>query len=195
MNPVFGTHGSCSWHFRKAKWQLTCSASGGGRARALQVATRSRFPWRANQICIECSWQICTVCTSAWRSRTVHATEASISHFSGEAWEPGCVTESGMAPPARAEVALVQLRSCLVNLPAPLVSVLANANVVGCLDSAKLGSMLIVTHRPPKMSSLNSSIGHRRCHLAQFRAQTHQASRRRLTLDGLACPASPDPLE
>ena len=35
-----------------------------------------------------------------------------------------------MAPPARAEVALVPLKNCLVNLPSSLVSVLNNANVV-----------------------------------------------------------------
>jgi len=32
--------------------------------------------------------------------------------------------------PARAEVALVQLKNCLVNLPSSLVSVLSNANTV-----------------------------------------------------------------
>lgn len=38
-------------------------------------------------------------------------------------------------PSATAEVALVQLKNCLVNLPPSLVSLLVNANTVGCFPN------------------------------------------------------------
>lgn len=49
--------------------------------------------------------------------------------------------------PARAEVALVQLKNCLVNLPSSLVSVLSNANTV-CHAFLTLSTSLVAIRTP-----------------------------------------------
>lgn len=62
----------------------------------------------------------------------------------------GFAERCNMAPAARkpasqAEVSLLALKNCLVNLPASMVALLANANTV-CPSSAGLGSGHVQAH-------------------------------------------------
>jgi hypothetical protein len=78
----------------------------------VSVSVTGPRPWRFRSI-------------SRLQKRSVRSLQGQDSSLGG----PDTFGAFDMAP-TRAEVALVQLKNCLVNLPSSLVSVLSNANTV-----------------------------------------------------------------
>lgn len=84
------------------------------------------------------------------------------------------------------ELALVQLRNCLVNLPPTLVAALGNSNTVGLsFTGHRLGCLVLIytdSIRQSKMSSWNYSTAHPRL---LPRAQIPSPTSNQFTSDGL----------
>jgi hypothetical protein len=94
--------------------------------------------------------------------------------------------------PTRAEVALVQLKNCLVNLPSSLVSVLSNANTVRHTGLHvprvwRPSGLSLTCSRLPKMSLWSYSIGLRPWLLEPCQALAFKSP---FSWDGQACPAN-----
>lgn len=99
-----------------------------------------------------------------------------------------------MAPAVRAEVALVSLKNCLVNLPPGLIALISNTNTVGSLWS-QVNSHCLQSFSLPRMLWSNCNIGHKLYPQALCLVEMLLASNDPYMLDGLACLAEPGPAQ